>query len=62
MENFPTFRGRTVEAMAGKEGGAATPGSPANNAEPAPGPEKWGEVILTISNSVLPLVKLDLLR
>ena len=44
--------------MAGKEGGAATPGSPANNAEPAPGPEKWGEVILTISNSVLPLEKL----
>ena len=39
--------------------GAATPGSPANNADPPPGPEKWGEVILTISNSVLPLEKLS---
>ena len=44
--------------MAGKEGGAATPGSPVN-AEPPTGAEKWGEVILTISNSVLPLEKLS---
>ena len=53
------YRGNIVVAMAGKEGGAATPGSPANNADPPPGPEKWGEVILTISNSVLPLEKLS---
>ena len=52
------YRGNIVVAMAGKEGGAATPGSPVN-AEPPTGAEKWGEVILTISNSVLPLEKLS---
>ena len=53
-------RSKIVVEMAGKEGGAATPGSPANNAaDPPTGPEKWGEVILTISNSVLPLEKLS---